>query len=331
VPPSLSLADLDLAKLPARARETLAKIDIDQPYEEQLETLAECFGADAGARLEQLAAEMRKLGGDETSLPDLTDEEYEALKRSIAEHGQVYPILVDQNGQVIDGRHRLRACIELGLRPKQQVATEKQKSLALVVNVARRHLTSGARRGIVRAELLRDAGRSDRQVAATVGVSHPTVAAVRRELEQSGDVEKLSTSTDTLGRKQPRDRAQQPPTERSVRVIVSAERFELLVGPWVKCRAFRLVERRPGVHELQVQLLDRTAASGDQLIAFADGAARLAAALDRSPEAVVDELLANAAEVFGREISTASQLFEEEAEWALARLEELLQTVSTPA
>ncbi len=44
---------------------------------------------------------------------------------------------------------------------------------------------------------------SNRQVAAKTAPTHPTVAKVREELEQKGDVEKFTTSTDTRGRKQP--------------------------------------------------------------------------------------------------------------------------------
>jgi len=44
-------------------------------------------------------------------------------------------------------------------------------------------------------------------VAKTVGVSHPHVAAVRAELEKSGDVETVTTSIDTKGRAQPARKA----------------------------------------------------------------------------------------------------------------------------
>lgn len=55
-------------------------------------------------------------------------------------------------------------------------------------------------------------------------MSHPTVAVARKELETSGDVAKLATSTDTLGRQQPR--AKPPKVE--------------VVRSWT----FRIVKRR---------------------------------------------------------------------------------------
>ena len=48
--------------------------------------------------------------------------------------------------------------------------------------------------------------KSDRQIAEALGVSNPTVSATRKQMEQSGDVLKINTSTDTLGRTQPRNR-----------------------------------------------------------------------------------------------------------------------------
>ena len=71
------------------------------------------------------------------------------------------------------------------------------------VNLVRRHLNAAQRRAIIADALRDDPAQSDRQVAAMLGVSHPTVGAVRRELERAGDVEVFTTRLDVLGRKQP--------------------------------------------------------------------------------------------------------------------------------
>lgn len=49
-------------------------------------------------------------------LPAITPEEYEALKASIQEKGQLEPIL-RYEGMVLDGRHRYRILEELGIEP----------------------------------------------------------------------------------------------------------------------------------------------------------------------------------------------------------------------
>ena len=75
-----------------------------------------------------------------------------------------------------------------------------------MLNIARRHLTSEQKRGLIRDQLKATPEQSDRQIAKAFGVTQPTVSAQRKELEASGDVKKIITSIDTLGRKQPRTR-----------------------------------------------------------------------------------------------------------------------------
>jgi hypothetical protein len=148
-----------------------------------------------------------------------------------------------------------------------------------VLNLARRHLSASSRRGIIKAELLRDATRSDRAIASFVGVSPTTVGAVRRELEQTGRVSKLDSRTSQDGRQRPArastPRASEPPRETIVKVAVPIELAEQWIGVWVSCRAFRLAERRPGLYELEVQLLDAAAIDDDRVVALTAAAAEL--------------------------------------------------------
>ncbi len=144
-------------------------------------------------------------------MPELTAEEYSDLKADIQQRGVMIPIEFDEFGQVLDGHHRLKICQELGIKNYPKVIragmSEGEKlTHARKLNIARRHLTSEQKRGLIREQLIETPGKSDRQIAQALGVSHPTVAAQRRELEESGDVEKFTTSTDTLGREQPRIR-----------------------------------------------------------------------------------------------------------------------------
>jgi len=78
--------------------------------------------------------------------PSMTGEEFEQLKASISDIGQLEPI-VTLNGQVIDGRHRLRACIELGIRPILHERSNGDNLAAFVCarNLHRRHLSSSQR------------------------------------------------------------------------------------------------------------------------------------------------------------------------------------------
>jgi ParB-like chromosome segregation protein Spo0J len=48
-------------------------------------------------------------------LPELTAEEYTRLKASIAERGVEVAVVRDEQGELLDGRARIRAARELGL------------------------------------------------------------------------------------------------------------------------------------------------------------------------------------------------------------------------
>jgi ParB-like chromosome segregation protein Spo0J len=80
----------------------------------------------------------------EKLMPKLSAEEYEALKQSIKEDGQFYPIIVNGEGVILDGHHRYRACNELGIEPKFSTTLFKDKLLekkfVIEANLKRRQL-----------------------------------------------------------------------------------------------------------------------------------------------------------------------------------------------
>lgn len=79
--------------------------------------------------------------------PVMEEAAFAALVADIAAHGQREPILL-LDGQVIDGRHRLRACEQLGINPLvREVSADKGDPFGLVVslNLHRRHLNESQR------------------------------------------------------------------------------------------------------------------------------------------------------------------------------------------
>jgi hypothetical protein len=133
-----------------------------------------------------------------------------ALVENIRQHGLREPIVLYE-GKVLDGRNRARACADAGVEPhyKEMSFGSDAEAIAFLdsANWHRRHLTPEQKRQRIAARLKADPTQSDRQVAKQTGASHPHVAKVRHDLEESGDVETVSTSTDTKGRKQPRQRS----------------------------------------------------------------------------------------------------------------------------
>lgn len=112
-------------------------------------------------------------------MPELTDTEFEALKDSIRSNGCLVAIEYDEQGNVLDGHHRLRALRELGITSHPRVIraglTESEKTAhALALNVHRRHLNPAQRAEAI--SRLRQAGWSIRRIAAETGIHRSTVA-----------------------------------------------------------------------------------------------------------------------------------------------------------
>lgn len=140
-------------------------------------------------------------------LPRLSDDEYAALEKSIIEHGIQVPILVDENKSVIDGHHRKEIADRFGIdcprRFAMDLTDEQKRTLALSLNLDRRHLNREQKRELIEKSLKADPHLSNRQHAERVSASHHTVGAVRDELEGRGQIAHVDQRTDSLGRQQP--------------------------------------------------------------------------------------------------------------------------------
>lgn len=76
----------------------------------------------------------------------LAEDELTELAADIKEHGLFQPIVLDAEGRVLDGRNRLAACKLAGVEPVfETFSGDDPDGFALAVNIARRHLTTGAR------------------------------------------------------------------------------------------------------------------------------------------------------------------------------------------
>lgn len=130
-----------------------------------------------------------------TVFPAMSDEEFQQLKLDIVEQGQLQPIAL-WRGLVIDGRHRLRACIELEREPDFYDLDDDADPIAYAMscNLHRRHLST-SQRSIVAAKLATlkdgqkksDQGRSNdlaqSDAAKMLGVSTPSVKRAKQVIE----------------------------------------------------------------------------------------------------------------------------------------------------
>jgi ParB-like chromosome segregation protein Spo0J len=82
----------------------------------------------------------------EKLLPQMSEEEFAELKASIKSEGQHYAIIVNEDLEVLDGHHRYRACMELGVEPDFEVRKFDDKLLekkfVIEANLRRRHLNN---------------------------------------------------------------------------------------------------------------------------------------------------------------------------------------------
>jgi hypothetical protein len=117
-------------------------------------------------------------------MPELSDEQYAALRQDIEANGVIVPIVVDQHGRTLDGHNRQRIAADLGIDcpvEVREVADDNEAmDLALTLNCARRHLTREQVREVIRGEIQRRPQDSDRAIAKRVGCSPSTVGAVRK-------------------------------------------------------------------------------------------------------------------------------------------------------
>lgn len=78
--------------------------------------------------------------------PMLAEDELAELAADIKARGQIQPIVLDAEGRILDGRNRFAACAIAGVEPEFTTYDgEDPDGYALAVNIARRHLTTGAR------------------------------------------------------------------------------------------------------------------------------------------------------------------------------------------
>ena len=111
-------------------------------------------------------------------MPPLSEEEYNALKTDIANNGVLVPIEYDENNNVLDGYHRLKACKELDIKDfpyliRHGLTEDEKIGHAIRLNCNRRHLTREQKHD--KAKELRSQGWSYRRIADVLGIGHSTV------------------------------------------------------------------------------------------------------------------------------------------------------------
>jgi len=175
--------------------------------------------------------------------PPLPPDEFEELKKSIAERGLLEPIVVNENNEVIEGHQRLLAWISLGKKEPPAIRRvntggdlAKEIALSVEYNARRRHLVKSELALIVaeafkKIEELRSSGVFPRETVHTsnsesdlakeslgkiskeVGISKPTLSKAMKVVEKGTPEVKQAVEKGELSVKRAYEIVQHPPEE----------------------------------------------------------------------------------------------------------------------
>jgi ParB-like chromosome segregation protein Spo0J len=138
------------------------------------------------------------------TFPMIEKDELRELANDIQRLGLREPIVLFE-GKILDGRNRYRAAmgIKFPLTPahfKTLPPDADPQAFVISANIHRRHLSPDQRRALLVELIKADPSKSNRQVAETARVSHHTVGDVRAELEATGQIAQLETTTGADGK-----------------------------------------------------------------------------------------------------------------------------------
>lgn len=187
-------------------------------------------------------------------LPPLSAEERAELRADIASRGVMVPVEYDEQGNILDGHHRVEICGELGLSNwprliRYGLSEHEKRRHARRLNLARRHLDASQRRVLIAEELREQPEASNRKIAAGLGVDDKTVATVRSDMESTAEIPQLDERKGRDGR-----------TRRIVQFVPSTPEEEK--GLSLSARAINernRIEHRTGARTLARDLSDTSA------------------------------------------------------------------------
>ncbi len=155
---------------------------------------------------------IRPMNPDELSMsPELSEvqpympissEDRERLKKDIQDSGEIRdPIKVyfSNSGQclIIGGKNRWEIAKELKWQyvPVEvlELSPKQRRELAIMDNLARRHLSTGQKSMIIEMFLRNDPVQSNRIISKKTGTDHKTVGVIRTKLESGGEIPRVKS------------------------------------------------------------------------------------------------------------------------------------------
>lgn len=104
--------------------------------------------------------------------PEMSADEYTQLRNDIEQHGQREPVVLHDD-KILDGRHRYKACRELGMTPKTRTLRNGSPlDFVISMNLKRRHLTE-SQKGMIAADVLPQFEKAAKKRQGTRTGKHP--------------------------------------------------------------------------------------------------------------------------------------------------------------
>ena len=146
-----------------------------------------------------------KATGPYQLLDPLSEEDLAALEADILERGVLVAIEFDEDGNVLDGHHRLMICNKHDITDYPRIVregwTEEQKRThSRRMNLARRQLSRAQKRRLIEDELRETPTSSNGKIAKLLGVDPKTVASSRNRLAAGGEIPDVTTVSGADGK-----------------------------------------------------------------------------------------------------------------------------------
>jgi ParB-like chromosome segregation protein Spo0J len=159
-------------------------------------------------KLSPIVPSTGKLEPHELSLlfPAMKSEDVGRLAEDIKRNGLYHPIVLYQD-KILDGVHRYQVCSANSMMLKCQKfegTDAEAKAFVISSNFHRRHLTNAEKQKWIDELLKLDPSKSDRAIAASIGVDNKTVNTRRERLEATEEIPQLTETTGADGKKRKR-------------------------------------------------------------------------------------------------------------------------------
>lgn len=250
--------------------------------------------------------------------PMMSEDELADLAADIKANGLLLPIIVDDNGILIDGRNRIRACEIAGVEPRFEGLNGRDATALIVsTNIRRRHLSAGQSAILLAKAYPEDGGKGGRGKKSEATNSAESAGFSTRRLREAREIVRYAPelADQVLSREITYEDARLKVRQRKAEALTNEEKMT------------RLRQEAPDLAELSGMSLDEAIVKLDQrkadeakLALIRESAPDLVALVEEGRMSVMDALAAQ---------DKREQLARQEQEAATSVLATIMRMLNT--